>query len=229
MSKQQINVEIKERKPGKKNVRLTREQNLVPVVIYGKGKDSQFGAVEDLAFRKNVLMHEHALFTLNFKGQSLSAVVRNLDIDHLNHKIIHADFYQVSMNEKIDATVSIKFIGDSIGVKEGGVMNKALEEIQVFCLPADIPDDIEVDVSALDIDDRILISQLNIPSNVEVLHEPDQTVVAIAIKVEEPEEEVVAVETSAEGQDTTNPVASADAKKEGGDKPAKDKKDEKAS
>lgn len=209
----QISVDVHERKPGKKHVKMTRQHNLVPVVIYGNGKENQFGAIEEMSFRKNILAHENSLFSLNFKGQTVSAVVRNLDIDHLNRKIVHADFYAVNMNEKIDATVTIKFIGEALGVKEGGVMNKALEEIQVYCLPSDIPNDIEVDVSALNIHDHLTIADLNLPSNIEVLHEPDQTVVAIAIKVEEPEETVEVVATAAEGDAGTaapTPAAGAD-------------------
>jgi large subunit ribosomal protein L25 len=223
----QINVDVQSRKPGKKHARVTREQKLIPVVIYGKGKDSEFGAIEDMSFRKNVLAHENALFSLNYNGKSVSAVVRNLDIDYMNNKVIHADFYAVNMDQKIDATVTIKFIGEPIGVREGGVMNKALEELQVFCLPSDIPDNIEVDVSHLDIDDRILISDMTIPANVEVLHDADQTVVAIAIKAEEPEE-VVEVVAAAEGVVAGASGAEATAEKAAGDA-TKDKKDDKAS
>lgn len=224
----QINVDVQSRKPGKKHARVTREQKLIPVVIYGKGKDSEFGAIEDMSFRKNVLAHENALFSLNYNGKSVSAVVRNLDIDYMNNKIIHADFYAVNMNQKIDATVTIKFIGEPIGVREGGVMNKALEELQVFCLPSDIPDNIEVDVSHLDIDDRIMISDLTIPANVEVLHEADQTVVAIAIKAEEPEEVVEVAAAATEGAAPGTPGAEATSEK-AATEPAKDKKDDKAS
>lgn len=223
----QINVDVQSRKPGKKHARVTREQKLIPVVIYGKGKDSEFGAIEDLSFRKNVLAHENALFSLNYNGKSVSAVVRNLDIDYMNNKIIHADFYAVNMDQKIDATVTIKFIGEAIGVREGGVMNKALEELQVFCLPSEIPDNIIVDVSHLDIDDRIMISDLKIPADVEVLHEADQTVVAIAIKAEEPEE-VVEVAAAAEGAAPGTAGAEVTAEK-AATEPAKDKKDDKAS
>lgn len=202
----QINVDVQERKPGKKFVKMTRSKNLVPVVIYGNGKPSQYGAIDFISFQKNVLAHEHALFSLNFNGKSLSAVVRNLDIDYLNHKVVHADFYEVNMNVKMDATVSIRFVGEPKGIAEGGVMNRVLEELQIFCLPSDIPNDIEVDVSHLDIDDRILISDLKIPANVEVLHDLDQTVVAIAVKAEEPEP-VVEVAAAAEGEAGAVPAA----------------------
>lgn len=225
----QINVDVHARKSGKKHVRVTREQKLVPIVIYGKGIESEYGAIEDLSFKKNILAHEHALFSLNYNGRAISAVVRNLEIDHINNRVIHADFYAVNMNQKIDATVSIKFIGEAVGIASGGVMNKALEELQVFCLPSDIPNDIEVDVSHLDIDDRILISDLKIPGNVEVLHEADQTVVAIAIKAEEPEEEVEVVAAAADATATAGATgAPASAEKAGADH-GKDKKDEKAS
>lgn len=196
----QINIDVQERKTGKRHLKITRAENLVPVVIYGAGRDNQFGAVPELAFRKGVLMHENSLFSLNFKGKSISALVRNLDLDHLNSKIVHADFYAVNMNEKVDATVTIKFVGTAIGIKEGGVLNKSIDELNVYCLPTDIPEDIEVDVSALNIDDRLLVSDLNLPANVEILHEPDQTLVSVAMKAEEPEEEVEAVEASAEGE-----------------------------
>lgn len=225
----QINVNVQERKPGKKNVKQTRSKNLVPVVIYGNGKPSQFGAIEALSFQRDVLAHEHALFSLNLNGKSLSAVVRNLDIDYLNHKVIHADFYEVNMNVEMEATVSIHFVGEPIGIAEGGVMNRVLEELHIFCLPANIPGDIEVDVSHLNIDDRILISDLKIPPNVEVLHDADQTVVAIAVKAEEPET-VEAVEVAAEGAEGAAPVASVEGTPaEEHHEKGKDKKGDKAS
>lgn len=209
----QINVDVQERRPGKKYVKMTREKNLVPVVIYGNGKENEFGAIEDLAFRKNVLAHEHALFSLNYKGKTVSAVVRNLDIDYLNRKIVHADFYAVNMNEKIDATVTIRFIGEAVGVSEGGVLNKALEELHVFCLPADIPNDIEIDVSALNIHDHITVADLKLPANVEILHEMDQTVCAVAVKAEEPEEEVEVVAAAAEAAPASGTAPAAPAPK----------------
>lgn len=234
----QISVNVQERKPGKKQVKVTRTNNLVPVVIYGNGKPSQFGAIEALSFRRDVLAHEHALFSLNYNGKSVSAVVRNLDIDYLNHKVIHADFYEVNMNVEMDATVSIRFIGEPKGIADGGVLNRVLEELHIFCLPANIPNDIEVDVSDLGIDDRILISDLKIPTNVEVLHDLDQTVVAVAVKAEEPEAvvEVVAAEgdaaVAAAGAEKSSDPASDKSSDKVAEKPAeksKDKKDPKAS
>ncbi len=222
----QINVNVSERKPGKKHVKVTRSKNLVPVVIYGNGKPSQFGAIEALSFQRDVLAHEHALFSLSFNGKAVSAVVRNLDINYLEHKVIHADFYEVNMNVEMDATVSIVFVGEPIGIAEGGVMNRVLEELHIFCLPANIPGDIEVDVSHLNIDDRILISDLKLPPNIELLHDPDQTVVSIAVKVEEAEP-VIEVAAVAEGEEGAAPAVAAStdgkAKVEGDSVPAKGK------
>lgn len=237
----QINVDVHERKPGKKFVKKTRSQKHVPIVIYGKGKDSEFGSIEDLYFRKQVMTHEHALFSLNYKGRSIAAVVRNLDVDYLNNKIVHADFYEVNMNQKMDATVSLRFVGEAEGTLNGeGVLNRVLEEIHVFCLPADIPSDIEIDVSHLNIDDRILISDLKLPSNVEILHEMDQTIVTVAVKAEEPVvEETPVVAAGAEGQPAAAEASEgasegaakpAAASAEKADKPAaKPKKEDKAS
>ena len=172
----QILIPMKERELGRKNLKEWRSKNFIPVVVYGKGQKNQYGAIEHIIFKKFILTQKNALFTLKCGAKKKIVLMRQLDQDTLNNKITHADFYEVNLDIKVDATVNFKFVGEAPGVKSGGVLNKPLESLHVSCLPSDIPSEIEVDISGLNIEDKVCVSDLNIPSNVKVLHEQNQII-----------------------------------------------------
>jgi large subunit ribosomal protein L25 len=110
------------------------------------------------------------------------------------------DFYQIHAGEKLTVQIPIKLIGAAPGVKAGGILQHALDELEVSCLPDAIPDRIEVDISGLDIGDSIHVHELNVPEGVEVESDADRTVCSVVpptISVEEAPAEVAA-EVSAE-------------------------------
>ncbi len=158
------------------------------------------------------------------------SLIKELQVQPLTGKFYHADFYEVDMKHKLTVEVSLRFIGKPIGVENGGELQHIKREIKVSCLPANLPDHIDVDVAGLDIGDSIKVRELTIPEGITVLDLPDSAVAAVAVvkiaKVEEPVvEEVVAeegAEAVAEGAEAADAAAAPTEKTE---KPEKEKKE----
>jgi large subunit ribosomal protein L25 len=148
------------------------------------------------------MLHENQIVALEISGggdsRTRSAIVKDIQSDHLSGAFLHIDFQQISLDEKLTATVAIESIGDPIGVtRDGGILEHILREIEIHCLPADLPDSIEVDVSALEIGDTIHVRDIRIAEGIEILTEPEISIFTIAAPITE--EEAEALETAAEG------------------------------
>jgi large subunit ribosomal protein L25 len=144
------------------------------------------------------------------------SLIKELQVQPLTGKFYHADFYEVDMKHKLTFEVSLRFTGKAIGVENGGELQHIKREVKVSCLPANLPDHIDVDVSALDIGDSIKVKELKLAEEITVLDPPDAAVAAVAvIKVIKatPEEEEAAAATAAaaaataEGATTEAPAA----------------------
>lgn len=186
---------------GKKSV---NKEKVIPAVVYGHGLKSQSIAIPVISFEKIFKKAgTNTLVTLNLGSDKRQVLIYDYQRDPVSDQFIHVDFYAVRMDEKIEATVPLRFIGVSLAVKDkGGVMVKNMEDVKVKCLPVDLPHDIEVDLSVLNtFEDRIRISDLKVGAGVEILVDDKRQVVANAIlpkeeKVDEgkPEENIAAVE-----------------------------------
>lgn len=208
---EKVELQLKSRIAGKRHVKQLRKQGHIPVVIYGNKTENQFAYAEDMPFRKAVFPNPNILFTLNTEGGVLSALAKNIDYDSLNNKVIHADFYTVDANTEITVFVSLDFVGEPIGLKKNGEVNKVLEEIEVECLPSDIPESITVDISNLDLNDKIHVSELILPPKVTLLSDPEEVVVSINEHVDQPEADLTAAEPTVEGAEATPGAAAATA------------------
>lgn len=184
----------------------------IPAVVYGHGLKSQSIAIPLVGFVKIFKKAgTNTLVSLNLGSDKRQVLIYDYQQDPVNDQFIHVDFYAVKMDEKIEATVPLKFIGVSLAVKDkGGVLVKNMEDVKVKCLPADLPHEIEVDLSALNtFEDRIRISDLKISAGVEILVDDKRQVIANAVlpkeeKIDEgkPEENIQAVEgVKKEGED----------------------------
>ncbi|MCF7906936.1 50S ribosomal protein L25 [Patescibacteria group bacterium] len=177
---------------GKKTKRL-REDNIVPGVIYGHGIESLPIQVSASDFKK-VLEEagESTLVDLKIEGQSEKKVlIHDLQYHPLTGNIEHIDFYQIKEGEKIVVEVELEFVGESPAVKEeGGILIHELDKIEIECLLRDLIRNIEVDLSQLEnINDVIRVQDLNLPSTIKSLSEPEASVVAVKAPQEEKEEE----------------------------------------
>jgi len=182
-----------------KKVKQLRKENMIPAVIYGNKIASQNLLVNYLDFKRVYdKAGESALVELETKGKKINVLVHDIQIDPLSGKFSHVDFFQVNMKEEVETEIPLEFIGESAAVKElGGVLVKSLDEISVKCLPADLPEKYEIDISKLaTFDDVIAVKDLEVSDKIEILVDPE-TIIA---SVQEPrsQEELESLETKVE-------------------------------
>ncbi len=161
-----------------------RNEGYIPGIVYGHKKESKSVKVGNLEFRKALRgAGKSTLIDLDIDGKSFGKVIINdYQTDPVTDKIIHFDLYQVKMNEKMVATVPVRFIRESPSVKnEGSILVKSHSVFEIKCLPGDLIHDIEVDLSKLEkIDDIIRVKDLKISDKIEILANPDVVVVTVA-------------------------------------------------
>lgn len=177
---------------GKGAARSARREGRIPGVLYGHGEESVSLSVDANELQKLVhsISIENTIVDLDIgKGEPYKVLIREVQRHPFRDEFIHIDFFHVAMDEKIQVEIPIVLIGTPTGVKnKGGVMDHQLRELEVFCLPGNIPEKVEIDVSNLDIGDSIHVSDIQLP-DVEVLTDLDRSVVAVlaptVIEVEE--------------------------------------------
>jgi len=192
---------------GKGKVKDLRVKGFIPAVVYAQGKEPLPVKVSHRALLRLVHQHriEGILINLKIKDDkkrnSRSCLIKEIQYDPVGGDIIHVDFNEISLTKAIKVNVPVVAKGEPVGVKqEGGSLEHILWEVEVECLPTNIPKEIEVDVSPLKIGDAIYIKDLIIPSDVKVLNEPG----AIVLSVTEPMKEEIPV-TPVEGEVTQEP------------------------
>ena len=180
-----------------KQVKALRREGKLPAVIYGRHNEPIVIALDfhsaSMALAK---VTSSSLVTLDVDGTEYPALVREKQRDYIKNRLLHVDFLAVSLTEKLRASVSLHFIGMSLAVKDfGAVFVHNLEQFHVECLPTDLPERIEVDISPLErIGDGIRVRDIVVSDKIRILDNPDTMVcVASAPKVEE-EAVVAAVE-----------------------------------
>ena len=178
---------------GRNAIKKVRKDGLIPGVIYGVGQEPinlevngrQLSTVLAHASSENILL-ELEIVDGDNKRNSL-AMIQEVQHHPIQRQILHVDFHAVSATEKITAEVPIETIGEPVGVKtNGGLLEHNLRDLEVECLPADLPERIEVDVTNLDINQSIHVKDLKLPPGVEAVTDADLTVVAVsAARVDE--------------------------------------------
>jgi large subunit ribosomal protein L25 len=161
----------------------TRKSGRVPAVLYGKNVPSRSLSVPFLEFsRAYRAAGENTLIELSLPtGKPLNTLIYEVQRDPLSGAFLHIDFYQVRMDEKVEASVPIVFTGDSPAVRGlGGVLIKALDEVEVSCLPGNIPHEFSVDISILaTFDDQIRVSDIAVPEGVQMVSDAETTVALV--------------------------------------------------
>lgn len=213
-----------------KSANKLRTIGLVPAVVYSKGQPAASLAVNYIQLEK---LYEQAgessLIDLVLdNGQSKKVLIHDVQREPLKGKIIHADFYEVDLKEKLTAPVEIELVGEAPIVKsDGGVIIKHLNEVQIECLPGDLLSKIEVDISGLDsFDKAIHVKDLPVPANVKILDAPEEVVV----NVSKPKAEEAPAEATAPAEGEVPVAAGAEGKEQPAaeTKPAEGKKEEKS-
>ncbi len=182
---------------GKGVARKLRGEGLIPAIFYGHKSEPIALSLNPTELKKiiNSESGRNTLITLKFEGKKEKervALLKDLQLTPLKRTYLHADLYEVLMDEKITARIPIHFVGKSIGVKEGGIEQHSRRELDVKCLPGNLPDFIEADVTNLAIGDSLHVKDLKLAEGIEVLDPAGDTIVTIsapaAEKVVTPEE-----------------------------------------
>jgi large subunit ribosomal protein L25 len=195
----------KEQKKGP--ARRLRQNGFVPAIFYGRSAENILLAVKnDELVKLYKDKKNHAFIKLiiddggNKKIEKLS-LIKELQVQPLTGRFYHADFYEVDIKRKLIIDVSLRFIGKAIGVENGGELQHIKREVKVSCLPLNLPDHIDVDVTNLEIGDSIKIRDLKVPEGITMLDRPDASIASVAVikvvKVEEPAKEEAAIEEGA--------------------------------
>ena len=212
---------------GKSSSRLLRNAGQIPCVLYGGEGPIHFSAPE-LAFSKLVYTANAYTVVIAFgEKESYNAILQDIQFHPVSDKILHIDFYQLFDDKKISMDIPVKLNGNPIGVKLGGNLQRNKRKLRIKALPTNLPDNLEIDISELNIGDKVYITEL-FNENYEFLH-PDNTVVcqvrraraALVVETEEGEEGEEGTEEGSEGtpKDSESPEGkeSSEAKE---DKPA---------
>jgi large subunit ribosomal protein L25 len=175
-----LTVQIREK--ADKKARALRKQGFIPAELYGHGVENVHVTVPVRDFAKVFKQAgTNTLITLVIGNDRKAALVQSVQRDFLTNDVSHVDFYQVKMNEVITARIPLEFLGEAPAVKEkGGVLNKAVSEIEVEALPADLPHRLSVDLSVLDdLHKSIYVRDIVVPKNVKVLVESDMAIATV--------------------------------------------------
>ncbi len=196
-----ISLEAKPRNERGKNAsRRQRAQGLLPITVYGGGKETTSANVVKREFATLLRAHgRNVIFTLDVDGASTPVKIAEMQVDPVKGTLIHMDLLRISLTEKSKFEIQIRTVGEADGVKTlGGILEVVTHSLEVRCLPGDVPSVVEVDVTSLGIGDKIKIGDLKLDSKVEVLDDME-TVIAtvVALRIEEPAPEV-APEAAAE-------------------------------
>jgi len=190
-----VNLEVAKRTEfGKSNTKRMKAQGFIPAVIYGEKMIPVNIIIEraklEAIYRKTGKNTLIKLLIKEEKQTSEETVLTHItDIDPLSRKYIHIDFQKVNMKKKIHTTIPIRCIGEAIGVKRGGILIHNLDQLDITCLPTNIPKYVEINIEELTIGDSIRASELKLDEEVELETVAEEVVVAIeAPKVEEVEE-----------------------------------------
>ncbi|MDA2924841.1 50S ribosomal protein L25 [Acidobacteria bacterium AH-259-L09] len=194
-----IVIEGEERRElGKNANRRLRAEGKIPAVVYGHGLDTLPLSVnpKDLDRILHSETGHNTIFKLEFGGGSRDVLIKDYQLDPIDGNLLHADFQAVVMDEVMIFEVPVQTVGTSKGVKAGGVLDMVLREIEMECLPQDVPDHVRMDVAELDVGDSVRVEDLQIDtSKIAVLSNPELVVLTIVPPhVEREVEEVVEVE-----------------------------------
>lgn len=198
--KQRIDITVEPRTAGKHFSRALRNSKQVPAVIYGTTENVNLHVEEKLIVKYNTRAFENALFNLKSTDKTANGKVvlmKQIDVHPLTRRPIHVDFYALDMKKTVRVFVEIKLEGKPIGLAEGGLLNVVNRQVEVECLPTDIPDNISADISNLGLGDALHVSELKLPAGVKMISGAELTVAVVNLFEEEVAAPVVAADAAA--------------------------------
>ena len=204
---EKVIIEANERKAINKRSRNSlRNEGRVPGVLYGSRMEPIPIDVTRLVINPLVFTAKTNLISLKLDGhEEYECVIKDVQFDPVTDEVLHFDLIGLTRGEKIQLEVPIKLLGNAVGVKEGGLLQESMHKLSIECLPKDIPQSLELEVTELNIGDSIHISDLNF-ENITILNPEDTIVVSVVLpKVEKEVEEVEEGEELAEEEGAAEP------------------------
>lgn len=207
---------------GKGSARRLRQRGMAPGVVYGGGREATSIAFDVAAFERLLETSHGGMNTLiDLEGDSPAAgrtvIAKELQRESLRGKITHVDFIEVDLKAKIEIAVPIHLVGTAAGVVLGGVLDQQQREVVLLCMPDAIPDDIEVDVTGMELGDSLHIRDLTVPDEVEFHTDESLTVATVLVPRGLKEDEAQPDAEAEEGEGTEAEAAdAADGKSEDG-------------
>ncbi len=176
---------------GKGSARNLRRHDILPAVLYAKGVSTSI-KLQRKEIAKLMMSggREHALVTIELSGDNGRktehwALVKDYQIDPVKNELLHVDFIEISLKEKIKTTIPIVITNEPVGVKEGGILQQQLRDVEVECLPTQIPEAIEIDASSVGIGHSLHVNDLVIKEGVKILSDPQDVVLSVSAPVVE--------------------------------------------
>lgn len=173
---------VKERKEFRKSIlHELRKEGYIPAVVYGRGEESKSISVKKTDLFKTISeVGRNGVISVVIDGSSRNVVLGDFQYDPIKKDILHADFLYVTKSTELNAKVNVSLIGEAKGVKEGGILQQSLHELNITAKPQDIPETIEVDVSALQINDTIKVDSIREKYNkLNIRHEDDELIAVV--------------------------------------------------
>jgi large subunit ribosomal protein L25 len=182
---------------GKGVARKARARGKVPAILYGRGMDNMSIELDrrELVTALHTEAGMNVLLDLEIDGTTTLALTKELQRDPVLGTLLHADFIKIDRKQAVEVEVPVHLVGESVGAKEGGVLEHPLFSVHVRCLPTEVPEAVKADVSALAIGDSLRVSDLPSDGSFAILTDPETVVASVAAPVSE--EELEAMEAAA--------------------------------
>ncbi len=165
---------------GSKEAKKQRKQGLVPGVLYYSGEDA-----ENISVDKSILLRAmnsgQRIFEILQKGEKQYTMLKQVQYHPVTDEVIHVDLMRVRRSEKMTISVPILLVGDSVGVKEGGILSQSLTQVEISCYPTDVPEQIELNIEGLELNSGLNVGDLDTGSEeVEVISDVNLNIVSIS-------------------------------------------------
>lgn len=187
MQEYKIEVEKRELSSKKSFVKELRSNGHIPGVYYSHDSKESIPFMVTLKNLREALKSDSQVYKINVGGKSRDVIMKTIQYHPITEQILHIDLYGVKMDAKVTVKIPIMIIGQSIGVKEGGVLNQSMTELDVACLPANIPQEIEVDISNLNLGDTIRIEDINLGDDLDIVGDSSMLIASVVAPAKQEE------------------------------------------
>ena len=192
MKGHKIEVQKRELSNKKSFIKELRKQDYIPGIYYSHNSKESISFTVNKKILHEALKTDTQVYQITVGGKDRDVIIKSVQYHPVSDKMLHIDLYGVKMDQKVTVKVPIILTGQAEGIRSGGILNQTLTDLEVTCLPANIPQSIELNITDLNIGDSLRIEQVSVPENVDLEGDLDLLIVSIVLpsKIEEPEEEV---------------------------------------